>query len=130
MKILTFYSIVFVHGLFGHRIDTWTYKPDGGSENERKSKIGMLLKKLGRSGKPDARDGKPVFWPQDLLPSVIHDSRIFTWGYDVSIDHFLSSASQATLYDIAVRLAGNLVDERQNVDEVLTDLLGSYRYRY
>ncbi|KAI1205958.1 uncharacterized protein F4807DRAFT_464190 [Annulohypoxylon truncatum] len=56
-------DIVFVHGLNGNRITTWTSNPS--DEN------------------PD-----PVFWPKDLLPSKCPNARIFSYGYNASIAHF------------------------------------------
>jgi hypothetical protein len=29
-----------------------------------------------------------VFWPGTLLPSVVPDARIYTWGYDANVDSF------------------------------------------
>ncbi|KAL8812465.1 MAG: hypothetical protein Q9223_007285 [Gallowayella weberi] len=46
--------------------------------------------------RPEASDctaDSGIFWPRDLLPNVIHDVHVFTWGYDADIDR-LGSASQ------------------------------------
>ena len=53
-----------------------------------------------------------TFWPQDLLPSVIPDARIFTWGYDADIDGF-GSRSQSTVNQHAVTLLSDLADQRE-----------------
>lgn len=54
-----------------------------------------------------------VFWPRDLLPNVVHDARIFTWGYDADIDGFASaSASQRTIYQHAGSLLSDIADQR------------------
>lgn len=86
------YSIVFVHGLFGHPVNTWT------SEQSK------------------ART--PLFWPQKLLPSVVPQSRIYTWGYDVDINHLFSNASQATVFQHAGSLLSDLADERISDEHV------------
>lgn len=56
-------DIVFVHGLNGNRVTTWTSDPS---------------------------DENPisVFWPRDLLPSKCPNARILSFGYNASIAHF------------------------------------------
>ncbi|KAI0468421.1 hypothetical protein F4859DRAFT_516971 [Xylaria cf. heliscus] len=56
-------DIIFVHGLNGSKITTWTSDPN--DEN------------------PTA-----VFWPKDLLPSRCPNARILSFGYNASIAHF------------------------------------------
>lgn len=51
-----------------------------------------------------------TFWPQSLLPRVIPDAKISTWGYDANIDGFLSSASQNTIHQHAQNLLSDLAD--------------------
>ena len=53
-----------------------------------------------------------VFWPRDLLPSRFPDFRIFTWGYDVDIDHAFSGTSTATVFQHAANLLSDLSDVR------------------
>ena len=73
-----------------------------------------------------------LFWPHKLLPSVIPQSRIYTWGYDVDVNHLFSSASQATVFQHAGSLLSDLADERI-LDEhvsyfILLGLLTVYFY--
>jgi hypothetical protein len=44
-----------------------------------------------------------VYWPQDLLPSTVPNSRILTYGYDTRIRHrFVGpTLNKATVYDIS-----------------------------
>ena len=53
-----------------------------------------------------------VFWPQDLLPTKLPNFRVLTWGYDVDIDHALSGASTATIFQHAGNLLSDLADAR------------------
>ena len=53
-------SIVFVHGLGGDRVQTWT--------------VG------------EEREG--VFWPRDLLPKDFPTARILSFGYNADFAHF------------------------------------------
>ncbi|OBT51772.1 hypothetical protein VE04_08326, partial [Pseudogymnoascus sp. 24MN13] len=56
-------DIVFVHGLNGNRVTTWT-------------------------SEPTKRNSNPVFWPKDLLPAKCKNARILSFGYNASIAHF------------------------------------------
>ena len=79
-------QLVFVHGLFGHRRNTWT-----GKDGDRR-----------------------VLWPQELLKQIqdLQNVDIYTWGYDANIDNFLSPASTNTLHQHANGLIWDLVNER------------------
>ncbi|KAI4115486.1 MAG: hypothetical protein LQ345_003915, partial [Seirophora villosa] len=77
-------DIVFVHGLFGHPVKTWSLK----KENES------------------------LFWPQSLLPAVVPNSQIFTWGYDADVSGIFSSAGQSTIHELAGSLLSDLADLR------------------
>lgn len=66
-------SIVFVHGLTGDRVSTWTVKPKN--------------------------DGDSVFWPLDLLPKSISNARIMSFGYDADVVNFWKPASQNRIFD-------------------------------
>ncbi|KAI0103294.1 ankyrin [Nemania sp. FL0031] len=57
-------DICFVHGFMGHPRDTWTYNKRSNAE--------------------------PVYWPRDLVPDLLPKARVFTFGYDSTIKHFLS----------------------------------------
>ncbi|KAF4461304.1 ribonuclease p mrp subunit [Fusarium albosuccineum] len=55
-------DIVFVHGLNGDRVKTWT------SEETKKN--------------------PSVFWPRDLLPNKCENARILSFGYNAAVAHF------------------------------------------
>lgn len=61
-----------------------------------------------------------VFWPKDLLPEVLPEARIYTWGYDVDINHVFTNAGQATNFQHAATLLSDLADERVSVEDVST----------
>ena len=134
---ITLCSVIFVHGLFGDRQQTWTRKIgrhektlapnlDTSSQPQKNhptllrklfSKVqGVILSDSGTSfGEGPASKGlqKPasspseVFWPRDLLPGRFLNFRIFTWGYDVDIDH-----PSATVFQHAANLLSDLCDVR------------------
>jgi hypothetical protein len=61
-----------------------------------------------------------VFWPKDLLPKAIPNIRVFTFGYDVDIYHFnpfAGAAGQASVYQHAKTLLGDIANARMNEEE-------------
>jgi hypothetical protein len=71
------HSLVFVHGLRGHRENTWAQ---------------------GEGGRP---------WPGTLLPRIIQDSRVVTFGYDANPITWAGMVSVNTIGDHS----GNLLSE-------------------
>ncbi|KAJ4357358.1 uncharacterized protein N0V89_001933 [Didymosphaeria variabile] len=65
-------DIVFVHGLGGHRINSWTFQPTD-------------------------EFPKKIFWPKDLLPKVCNNARILSFGYDSRFVDFFPIFSRKTL---------------------------------
>lgn len=61
-------SIVFIHGLKGHREKTWTARNNGAAVFEP--------------------------WPKTLLPSEIPTARILTFGYDANVTEWRNVVSQ------------------------------------
>ncbi len=56
-----------------------------------------------------------VFWPRDLLPSLISDVRVLMWGYDADVDGF-GSRSQNTINQHAESLLSDIADQREVAD--------------
>ncbi|KAL8990156.1 MAG: hypothetical protein Q9169_008195 [Polycauliona sp. 2 TL-2023] len=114
--------IVFVHGLFGHPYDTWAARPStSGSKSPRsRSAVTSISSASASSLRPHQESmGKKedvetrVLWPRDLLPDVVSDVRILTWGYDADIDKF-GSASQSTIHQHAGNLLLDIANLRDN----------------
>ena len=114
---------MFVHGLFGHPHDTWTWKPPHRAKSpsrlDRHNEASNPSKSAG-NGNDDSPstdtaaavvENGSVFWPKDLLPVAIPDIRIYTWGYDADIAR-LSSSSRNTIHQHARNLLSDLVDLR------------------
>ena len=57
---------------------------------------------------------REVFWPRDLLPKVVPQARIITWGYGVQIEQMFSSPSQATIFHHAQTFLSDLVMIRRS----------------
>ncbi|SLM40835.1 Ankyrin repeat-containing domain [Lasallia pustulata] len=134
--------VVLVHGLFGHPRKTWTGRITrsrttrfSSSRATSPSHTSTILEDtLSTNGGETAHtahgnneqvetDPDSVFWPQALLPSVIPDARIFTWGYDADIDGFLSTASQNTVHQHAINLLSDLADLRRSVEDKETPII-------
>ncbi|MCJ1475942.1 hypothetical protein MMC13_004606 [Lambiella insularis] len=109
-------NIIFVHGLFGHPQKTWTTQLPKSSDNiSHQSSTEVASSTNPKSAADQAaasakRDSRMIFWPADLLPSVLPDVRIFTWGYDADIHHWASSTSQNNVHQHAGNLLGDLAD--------------------
>jgi hypothetical protein len=84
-------SIVFLHGLHGHRKNTWTYK---------------------------APDGTECFWPQDLLPHDLPNARIYSYGYDADVVKSFDGVAVVNLNQYAQTLCIQLSNIQQEVEKV------------
>ncbi|KAH7123364.1 hypothetical protein B0J13DRAFT_531482 [Dactylonectria estremocensis] len=57
---------------------------------------------LSRPHQPKNGDTASCFWPQELLPEILPNARVLTYGYDTKIQHVTHRpVSTATIYDIA-----------------------------
>lgn len=125
-----------VHGLFGDPRKTWTATSPVGvvpsasstvsqvepseqyaTMRQRKRDSLAFWRRGNNSRSPvvspsQQTSGGDVFWPKELLPKVVPQTRIMTWGYDVDINHLFSSASQATVFQHAGSLLLDLANKR------------------
>ena len=76
----------------------------------------MTLESGNHSPGPGQKSKGSIYWPRDLLPKVVPDVRIFTWGYDADIAGF-SSASRNTIHQHAGNLLSDLVDLRAESEQ-------------
>ena len=88
-------DIIFVHGLFGNPRYTWT-----GKRTDQKTK-----------------KTEDVFWIQQLLPAVLSNARIFTWGYDAGVTRLFSNSSQATIFEHSRTLLSDIADSRMTEED-------------
>jgi len=114
---------VFVHGFTGHPQRTWSQKQgvnhpqnedDDNHDSERQSKIQKLLSSASHhQGRKEV--SKPIYWPRDLVPITVPNSRVLTYGYDTHIRHWAGSAvDKSTVYDIAWDFLVSLEAERRD----------------
>ena len=115
------YSIVLVLGLFGHLENTWS--ADIQSEHGHSVERGDSEPQFKRTKRGDEKRVNRVFWPRDLLPRVFPNSRIMTWGYDVTINHLISSSSKSSIYHHSETLLGDLASKRIDESEKETPII-------
>ena len=70
----------------------------------------------------DIDTSNTTFWPKDLLPEVLADVRVFTWGYDADIDGF-GSRSQSTINQHAGSLLSDIADQREVAEHYKTPII-------
>ena len=128
---------MFVHGLFGHPEYTWRY---GDFKSSRKSDYGngalsanedtfednakVQLNEANQQGSAsNSTKPKSAFWPRDLLPKVIPNTRIYTWGYDADIHKFGSPTSQNTIHQYSSSLLSDLADLQESCSDKSTSII-------
>lgn len=111
-------DIVFVHGIQGHPVRTWTatrpptpnHQPKHDSTKPKKAD--SLRKWVGgrlrfstvheENSMNCQGDGGPrtttCYWPKDLLPVGLPRARILTWGYDSMVTKGFKSADKSSLF--------------------------------
>lgn len=102
--LLTYDSIIFIHGLRGHPYKTWT----GSHHRDHQHVVGASsrlqhIRSLFRSSTPRAEGHsahaststrqEKVFWPQDYLAEDVPQARVWTYGYDADVIGGLFRAS-------------------------------------
>ncbi|CAH0048392.1 unnamed protein product [Clonostachys solani] len=115
-------DIIFVHGFNGHPERTWTDKTvEATSMNEPRSDEHQGRPLKFRKLKPGSKqisavshDG-PICWPRDLVPEVVPDARVLSYGYDAKIQRlFGPPVSTHTVYDISNDFSIALEAKRQD----------------
>ncbi|KAI1763862.1 hypothetical protein GGR53DRAFT_346380 [Hypoxylon sp. FL1150] len=108
-------DIVFVHGLAGHPVDTWTCKRRvARRDSDIPIDISSKKRMPSMSPSPCRDDSSSVYWPKDLLPVTVPGSRVLTYGYDTRNDHSRQSlAPGSALYHISGELITALTTKRQ-----------------
>ncbi|KAN0115549.1 hypothetical protein V8E51_005093 [Hyaloscypha variabilis] len=132
-------SVVFVHGLGGHRQKTWTRKRVPHPSNtpslldrwlpSRKRKAITLDDELNiqisdQAERGDADVYADVFWPKDILPKDLPTCRICTWGYNVDLNLIRRDTSTATVFQHAKNLLSDIADARMLNAEKTRPYLG------
>jgi hypothetical protein len=71
-----------------------------------------------KGSRSHSRHSSEVFWPEAILPSVLPETRIFTWGYDADVDAFNTSVG----HNNVEQHANDLLVDVANLLEKLGDV--------
>ncbi len=108
----------------GGRRSTWTASSksvENKSEERPRKKFGVFSRsKINVSEDTTSRHTikESLCWPETLLPSIISNCRIMTWGYDADVTHFFKPASGSTTFQHAQNLLAELERHRRDLSEV------------
>ena len=127
-------SLVFVHGLGGHRRKTWTRKrPSAPSDNlgflgrlvpgRKRKAVAIDDESMAEASTQSESGSSDVFWPQDLLPKDLPDCRIITWGHNVNLNLARTDTSTATVFSHAKTLLSDVADARMSAEEKVRPLI-------
>ncbi|PVH68096.1 hypothetical protein DL98DRAFT_662333 [Cadophora sp. DSE1049] len=92
-------NIIFIHGLRGHPRRTWecatiplSAEPSSANKPKRRSIFKLLKTSKSRGEKSPERhvpensaSAQTVYWPYDLIPAIIPNARILTYGYNSDV---------------------------------------------
>lgn len=69
---------------------------------------------------PEGPEGSndSLCWPEALLPGIVSNCRIMTWGYDADVVHFFRPAGSNTTFQHAQNLLVELERFRRGPNEV------------
>jgi hypothetical protein len=114
-------SLVFVHGLGGHPVNTWTsVKAPLASSGF----FGRFRSQPERAEQSSATNSsKKVFWPKDLLPSAIPNVRVLVYGYDSDPVGFLGAVNRTNVYHHATDMLAALANERSDNVGIINGVL-------
>lgn len=90
-------TVIFIHGLFGHPWKTWADE--------------------------SSKDPVKPFWPQTLLPTVLPDTQIYSFGYDADVGKFMSAVGLNTVLQHGTNLLNNLADLLDETVSKLGDMI-------
>ncbi|KAK6851000.1 alpha/beta-Hydrolase [Apiospora arundinis] len=83
--------ICLVHGLFGGPWKTFAAKR--------------------RPPRDEKGASKEVFWPRDLLPTIVRNVRIISFGFDADVEKFMGAASLNTIHQHSRNLLNTMCDQ-------------------
>jgi hypothetical protein len=112
-------SVIFVHGLGGSPQRTWTKgrKRSSPPSKSRKSWTSILKGHVQRqelAALSDIPKEQNVSWPRDLLPNIVNNVRIMTYGYDSKPFRFGKTVNQNTISEHARNMLSGIQRQRQS----------------
>lgn len=113
MKITYRSSIVFIHGLNGHPVNSWTYIEEVWDSKRAEFHTRQPQKSKNTKNSNNTRPYS-VYWPLDLLPISFPHARVFTFGYEGDFYEIFSETQRLrAVSDNALQLLIQLESERK-----------------
>ena len=117
-------SIIFVHGLLGHREKSCSVDEDN---HLQASSWHQRIKNHVRPKATRSEAPTSIFWPKDFLPEIVPHARIITYGYEAKILELFRSVSQNSVYAISRDMVTDIELLRSDTKEVhLVQQLGPF----
>ena len=120
-------SIIFVHGLRGHPVETWESSRKVGNDlvvgpSNLRQNIRSLFKSMtsplesGSTQNDASVAPQKIFWPKDFLTQDIRQARVWTYGYNANVIGGLFQADNKNSVsahgrDLKVRLEREIENE-------------------
>lgn len=114
------FDIVFIHGVQGHPIKTWTYDSTQTNTPKRKGFLGLgksrsrtPSRQRSGTGREDLQNVPTGMWPANQLSKDFPNARILTYGYDSQVSNFFGGGvNQNNMITIANGFLNDLAAER------------------
>jgi hypothetical protein len=115
---LTIHSLVFVHGLNGHPIKTWSATAASAIDEKKKRSLSEIFrrrKKQPSSAAAAASEKDSVFWPRDILAKDVPNCRIITYGYESNPHQMFAAANKNNILGHAKNMLAEIQRNRVHV---------------
>ncbi|KAI0432656.1 hypothetical protein F5Y09DRAFT_131419 [Xylaria sp. FL1042] len=97
-------NIIFIHGLFGN-----PWKTFAATSREVREAIARDSTSSQYSSRK-SKASRGIYWPRDLLPQSIHNTNVFSFGYDANVERFMSATGSNTVHHHGRNLLNALSD--------------------
>jgi hypothetical protein len=110
-----------VHGLGGSPLRTWTRQEANklrelasGGKKHTSFQFKELFKNKNKSATTAQPATQDVFWPRDLLPNVVKNARIMTYGYESTPLAFGRAANKNSIFEHAQNMLNAAQRQRES----------------
>ncbi|KAK4196100.1 hypothetical protein QBC40DRAFT_287873 [Triangularia verruculosa] len=116
-------DVVFIHGIAGHPYRTWASSPSPNHHTPGPNEVMWLAGSSPQAHQTpssniiEVSESDSGYWPAQLVPTAIPNSRVLTYGYDVEIRHHFPLHPHIAWHDHAKGLVVSLEAARHTEDE-------------